>query len=218
MTWMRVILAIFWILLEGQAGLFILPPYLCYSGSLIQVLTLFSTYPHGPSHPSGGFKFCTVTFDISNSLKITRYQAKASAVVQELKSNWTCVVVAMTNHTNNNNGDLFIGYKGKKKAYVLACVLEILLLPWQSVIDGAEESYLWLFACSALINKPIAFGCLQQAVINHCMTATIGFNAVCFQPSFATHLLLAFMELVIIKCLSIRVAFPKMVGQSYKLG
>ncbi|KAG1863661.1 hypothetical protein F4604DRAFT_1929061 [Suillus subluteus] len=174
-----------------------------------------------PYFPAGGFEFRTVTFDIGNSSKIAKYQAKASTVVQELKSNWTRVVVAMTNHTDNDDGDLFIGYEGKKKTYVSArahTVLEILLSPWQSVIDGAEESYLWLFACGALINKPIAFGCLQQAVINHHMTATIGFNAVRFQPSFATHLLLAFMELVIIKRLPIRVAFPEMVGQSYKLG
>lgn len=50
------------------------------------------------------------------------------------------------------------------------------------------------------------------------MTATVGFNAARFQPNFATHLLLAFAELVIIERLPILTAFPEMLGQSYKLG
>jgi hypothetical protein len=53
---------------------------------------------------------------------------------------------------------------------------------------------------------------------SHRMTATIGFNAVRFQPSFATHLLLAFAELVVIERLPIRDVFPEMLGLSYKLG
>lgn len=54
--------------------------------------------------------------------------------------------------------------------------------------------------------------------ISHCMTATIGFNAVCFQLSFTMHLLLAFVELVVIEYLAIDLVFPNMLGQSYKLG
>jgi len=46
-------------------------------------------------------------------------------------------------------------------------VLDILLSPWHCLIDGAEESYLWLFSCSMLINNPTSFACLQQAVIKY---------------------------------------------------
>lgn len=44
------------------------------------------------------------------------------------------------------------------------------------------------------------------------MIATIGFNAIHFQLSFVTHLLLAFMELVIIECLLIYTIFPDVLG------
>ncbi|KAG1729309.1 uncharacterized protein EDB91DRAFT_1085757 [Suillus paluster] len=86
-----------------------------------------------PYFPASGFKFCTAVFNISNSSKITRYQSKASAVIQELMSNWTRVVIAITNHTDNDGGDLFVGYEGKKKVYILArvySVLKIHLSPW----------------------------------------------------------------------------------------
>ncbi|KAG2117528.1 hypothetical protein BD769DRAFT_1390856 [Suillus cothurnatus] len=174
-----------------------------------------------PYFPTGGFEVCTIAFDIGNALKVESYQSKASAIVQALKSSWMRIVIAITNHTDNDRGDPFVGYEGKKKVYVSAhihSVLDILLSPWHRLIDGAEESYLWLFSCGALINNPTSFACLQQAVINHHMTATIAFNAVRFQPSFATHLLLAFAELVLIERLSIQLVFPDMVGQSYKLG
>ncbi|KAG2748515.1 hypothetical protein P692DRAFT_20734836, partial [Suillus brevipes Sb2] len=95
---------------------------------------------------------------------------------------------------------------------------DILLTPWHPLIHGVAESYLWLFSCSTLINNPTFFVCLQQAVIEQRMTATIGFNAVHFQPSFTTHLLLAFAELIIIEHFPILTAFPEMLGQSYKLG
>ncbi|KAG1732857.1 uncharacterized protein EDB91DRAFT_1251594 [Suillus paluster] len=175
-----------------------------------------------PYFPSGGLEFQAVTFDIGNDTKIAKYQSDAARTVQSLlKSTWTRVVIAITNHTDNDEGDPFVGYETKKKSYVSArvhTVLDILLSPWDPLIRGAAESYLWLLSCGALINKPTSFACLQAAVINHRMTATIGFNAVRFQPTFATHLLLAFAELVLIGCFAIQVAFPDMLGQSYKLG
>ncbi|KAG1852691.1 hypothetical protein F4604DRAFT_1933565 [Suillus subluteus] len=172
--------------------------------------------------PSGGLEFHSVSFNISTESKINQYQLEASAIVKSLmSSNWARIVVAITNHTDNEHGDPFVGYKGKKKSYVSAhvhSVFDVLLSPWHPLIHGAPESYLWLFSCGALINNLTSFACLQQVVIDHRMMATIGFNAVRFQPSFATHLLLAFAELVIIEHLPIDTAFPDMLGQSYKLG
>ncbi|KAG1784400.1 uncharacterized protein HD556DRAFT_1315116 [Suillus plorans] len=175
-----------------------------------------------PYFPSRGFEFWSIAFDISNASKIDKYRLQATAIVQLLmSSNWARVIVAITNHTDNENGDPFIGYKGNKKLYISArvhSVLDVLLSPWHPLIHGAAESYLWLFSCGTLINNVTSFSGLQQAVIDHRITATIGFNAVRFQPSFATHLLLAFAELVIIECLPIHIVFPDMLGQSYKLG
>jgi len=50
------------------------------------------------------------------------------------------------------------------------------------------------------------------------ITASIAFTAVRFQPSFASHLLLAFVEQVLIERFSISDVFHHMLGQSYKLG
>ncbi|KAG1808383.1 uncharacterized protein BJ212DRAFT_1485013 [Suillus subaureus] len=175
-----------------------------------------------PYFPSGGLEFHTIAFDIGNDTKIMKYQLDAACTIQSLlKSTWTHVVIAITNHMDNDEGDLFMGYETKKKTYVSVCVhtvLDILLSPWDPLIHGAAESYLWLLSYGALINKPTSFACLQAAVINHHMTATIGFNTIRFQPTFTTHLLLAFAELILIERFAIQVAFPDMLGQSYKLG
>jgi hypothetical protein len=46
----------------------------------------------------------------------------------------------------------------------------------------------------------------------------VAFNAPRLHPSFTSHLLLAFTEHVLIERFPIRMAFPHMLGQSYKLG
>ena len=53
---------------------------------------------------------------------------------------------------------------------------------------------------------------------SHKFTSCVAFNALRFQPSFASHLLLAFADIVLIECFPIEQAFPHMLGQSYKLG
>lgn len=139
-----------------------------------------------PYFPSGGFEFRSIAFDIGNASKIDEYRLQATAIIQSLmSSNWARVVVAITNHTDNEHGDPFIGYEGNKKSYVSARVhsvsgifltnivfahltpkvLDVLLSPWHPLIHGAVESYLWLFSCGALINNVTSFSGLQQAVI-----------------------------------------------------
>ncbi|KAG1849446.1 hypothetical protein DFJ58DRAFT_842653 [Suillus subalutaceus] len=94
-----------------------------------------------------------------------------------------------------------------------ALFLTIILGPWQVLIDGVLESFLWLFSCGALVNNAESFSNLHIW-----LPTAIAFNAVRFQPSFSAHLLLSFCELVLIQRLSIQQAFPDMLGQSYKLG
>lgn len=76
-----------------------------------------------PYFPSGGLEFHTIFFNIGNDSKVERYKSKAGEAIQELlKLPWTRVVVAITNHTDNDTGDPFMGYEAKKKAYVSAQV------------------------------------------------------------------------------------------------
>ncbi|KAG1728926.1 hypothetical protein EDB19DRAFT_1832613 [Suillus lakei] len=127
-----------------------------------------------PYFPNGGIIFCEVTFDVSSDLKII--------------------------------SDPFVGYKGKKKIYIATPVntsktkfLDIVLGPFKDLINLAVESYLWLFCCSAIVNNSENFTNLKTSVLQHQLSATVAFNAVHFQPSFTMHLLLAFIECVIIK-------------------
>jgi hypothetical protein len=76
-----------------------------------------------PYFPNGGFDFRTVSFNIGNDSRIAKYEEQASAIVRTLlDSNYARVVVAITNHTDNDHGDPFIGYQGRTKTYVSARV------------------------------------------------------------------------------------------------
>ncbi|KAG2068305.1 hypothetical protein BDR04DRAFT_1119898 [Suillus decipiens] len=213
--WTCILLTLLWFLPQGKTHFSLAPPHLQYPGGLTPLSAFLAPIfmlhlvlvDHNttsgcfelasdffwPYFPSGGFEFCTVVFDISNDLKIEKYQSKH-------------VIVAITNHTDNDHGDLFVRYEGKKQ-YVSAhvhSVLNVLLLPWHPLIHKCTHQQ-----CNII--SMLAKG-------SHRMMATISFNAICFQLGFAMHLLLAFAELVIIEQLPIHVVFPDMLGQSYKLG
>jgi hypothetical protein len=43
--------------------------------------------------------------------------------------------------------------------------LDIILAPWETLLDGAGESYLWFFCCGSLVNNSVSFAALQRAVV-----------------------------------------------------
>ncbi|KAG1805170.1 uncharacterized protein BJ212DRAFT_1304134 [Suillus subaureus] len=110
-----------------------------------------------------------------------------------------------------------VSSKSKSDQYQVK-FLGIILMPWQPLIRAAKDSYLWFLSCGALVNNEESFLSLQMAVLHHHITATICFNAIHFQPTFAAPLLLSFAELVLTECLPIHEVFLDMLMQSYKLG
>ena len=55
-------------------------------------------------------------------------------------------------------------------------------------------------------------------LFSHKLSATFAFNAIRFQPSFASNLLLAFTDQVLVERRAFRLAVENMLGQSCKLG
>ncbi|KAG2121487.1 hypothetical protein DEU56DRAFT_760665 [Suillus clintonianus] len=174
-----------------------------------------------PYFPRGGLQYQEVTFDIATQSKLATYEQDVGKLLNDLlpQPRWTRVVIAITNHSDSDSGDLFAGYRGKN--YISATVqnfLDVLFKPWKALLDRAQESYLWLFCCGALVNKPKSSAALRTWVDRNPITAAIAFTAVRFQPGFTCHLLLAFAELVLIERWEIGIAFPHMLGQSNRLG
>ncbi|KAG1840441.1 hypothetical protein F4604DRAFT_1690778 [Suillus subluteus] len=173
-----------------------------------------------PYFPNASMEYHKVTFDVGTVSKVNKYRESMDALVGKLSNTpWKRIVFGISNHTDNESGDPFVGYD--RKSYAATPVnnfLDIILGPWRVLIDQTPKSFLWLFSCGALVNNPQSFSKLRVSVAHHGVSAAIAFNAVRFQPSFSAHLLLAFCELVLIQRLSIQQAFPDMLGQSYKLG
>ncbi|KAG1866802.1 hypothetical protein F4604DRAFT_1927770 [Suillus subluteus] len=166
-----------------------------------------------PYFTNGGIEYFEITYDI-----ISVAGAYCQAVRQTLKALknsflWERVVVAISTHTDNDEGDPFAGYSSDDglKQYGATATDD-------SLLDHADESYLWLFCCGSIVNNSNSFAGLQRTVVHHNLSATIAFTARRFQPSFASHLLLAFTQQVLVEHCPIRLAFGDMLAQSYKLG
>ncbi|KAG1743584.1 uncharacterized protein EDB91DRAFT_1247087 [Suillus paluster] len=176
-----------------------------------------------PYFPHGGIAFHELVFDVGSRAKSRQYQLEVGELVQGLASqcHWPHIVFVISNHTDDDLGDPFLGYESKKTTYVAGRVdsfLDIILTLWQPLIKCAKQSYLWLLSCGTLINNTESFSYLQTTVLHHHITATICFNAIHFQPTFMAPLLLAFAEQVLIESLPICEVFPDMLMQSNKLG
>ncbi|KAG1860087.1 hypothetical protein F4604DRAFT_1930414 [Suillus subluteus] len=174
-----------------------------------------------PYFPHGGISYQDLMFDIATEEKVTAYQQKVDKLVWDLQKQrqWSRVVIGITNHMDNVTRDPFAGYNGEK--YITGAVdefLAILLKPWQVLIDCTNKSYLWFFACGALVNNANSFVTLQKSLQLHHVSESITFTAVHFRPGFTSHLLFAFMEQVLIKHFPIHNTFPHMLSQSNKLG
>ncbi|KAG1797833.1 uncharacterized protein HD556DRAFT_1306422 [Suillus plorans] len=175
-----------------------------------------------PYFTSGGIEYREITFNIVSDA--SSYRKTVHQIIKDLKNSfaWECVVVGISTHTDNDSGNPFAGYSlDGEKHYAGASTEEFLdgiLSPWQSLLDHADETYLWLLCCGAIVNNSDSFVGLQHAVVHHKLSATVAFNAAHFQPSFASHLLLAFTEQVLVEHCPIGLAFGDMLAQAYKLG
>ncbi|KAG1868952.1 hypothetical protein DFJ58DRAFT_723359 [Suillus subalutaceus] len=70
--------------------------------------------------------------------KAANYQEQVKTLVDNLRKQrtWSQVMMAITNHTDNDTGDPFAGYVNGK--YISALVdnfLEIILDPWKPLIN-----------------------------------------------------------------------------------
>lgn len=219
------------------------------SGSCFKLVSDFLQ----PYFPNSGFDFCTILFNIINNLRIEKYKEQASAIIRMLlDSDYVCVIVAITNHTDNDYGDPFIGYQGRTKTCFCACSCSkwilwlmycLLTIPYRFLRFSCHLDTSWFtgqenYTCGSFhvvclsTTWPclLAAGCHKVSLLlslvsqrltlltSHRITATISFNAVQFQPSFAMYLLLAFAELIVIEWLPIYDVFPQMLDLFYKLG
>ncbi|KAG1857787.1 hypothetical protein F4604DRAFT_1931277 [Suillus subluteus] len=177
-----------------------------------------------PYYTGDSIKYLDVYYDIGSDAKAAPYRSKVRNIIKGLKNSfvWERVVIGISTHTDEDFGNPFIGYEdGDTNNYLSTSVddfLEIILQPWQTIIDHAQESYLWMLCCGSLVNNSDSFHGLQEAVVRHKLTGTITFNAPRFQPSFTSHLLISFTERVLIGRCPLCLAFKDMLAQSCDLG
>ncbi|KAG1887756.1 hypothetical protein F4604DRAFT_1674924 [Suillus subluteus] len=136
-----------------------------------------------PYFPDGGIVFREVIFDVGSDSKIVKFHSMVNKLVLKLLAfpgGWKRIIFGVSDHTDNDSGDPFVGYKGKKKTYIATPVntfLDIVLGPFKDLINLAVESYLWLFCCGAIVNNSESFENLKTSVLQHQLSASVAFNA-----------------------------------------
>ncbi|KAG1882279.1 hypothetical protein F4604DRAFT_1678671 [Suillus subluteus] len=170
-----------------------------------------------PYYTGDHIHYLNVYYDIGTDAKLPAYRSNIQKIMKGLKKSfvWERVVIASLLTLMRILETLFLGAISALRSNDF---LEIILQPWQTLIDAAQESYLWMFCCGHLVTNLDSFHGLQEAVVRHKLTGTIAFNAPRFQPSFASHLLIAFTERVLIGRCPLRLAFKDMLAQACDLG
>ncbi|KAG1838475.1 hypothetical protein C8R48DRAFT_782389 [Suillus tomentosus] len=123
-----------------------------------------------PYYSGDGIKYIEVYYNIGTDVKLAPYRTHIRQIIKGLKNSftWERVVIGLSTHTDEDFGDPFAGYGDDSKGYVSTPVndfLDIILQPWQSIIDHAQESYLWMLCCGSLVNNLDSFHGLQEAVV-----------------------------------------------------
>ncbi|KAG2066239.1 hypothetical protein BDR04DRAFT_1121332 [Suillus decipiens] len=137
-----------------------------------------------PYYTGHGIKYLDVYYDIGSNAKATPYCSEVQKIIKGLKNLfiWECVVISISTHTDEDFSNSFIRYEdGDTNNYLSASVddwrllqfLEVILQPWQSIINHAQESYLWMLCCGSLVNNSDSFHALQKAVVQEVFFAFI---------------------------------------------
>ncbi|KAG2048691.1 hypothetical protein BDR06DRAFT_1024266 [Suillus hirtellus] len=161
-----------------------------------------------PYFTSGGIEYHEIAYNIVSDA--SGYCKTVRQIIKDLKNSfaWEHVVV----------GDSVAGYSLDGEKHYAGTptedFLEGILSPWQSLLDHADKTYLWLLCCGTMVNNSDSFAGLQRS---SSLSATVAFNTAHFQPSFASHLLLAFTEQVLVEHCPIGLACGDMLAQAYKL-
>ncbi|KAG1797360.1 uncharacterized protein HD556DRAFT_1440919 [Suillus plorans] len=173
-----------------------------------------------PYFPNGGLRLVEVVFDLGTARKVDTYSWKCEAPVKEIMEgrNYQRVCIAITDHTNDDNGDPFLGYdKETNGSYVATTVpdfMDTLLDLWREVFQRANNTTLFFFSCGALVNHPESFGGLSQCAGKHKLTSIVAFTAKHFHLSMTYHFMTTFAQLVLIEGFTLREAFPSILDQS----
>ncbi|KAG1726651.1 uncharacterized protein EDB91DRAFT_1086734 [Suillus paluster] len=124
-----------------------------------------------PYYTGDRIQYLNVYYDIGTDAKLPAYHSNIQKIMKGLKKSfvWERVVIGVSTHTDEDFGDPFTGYEDDaSEGYISTPVndfLEIILQPWQTLIDAAQESYLWMFCCGHLVTNLDSFHGLQEAVV-----------------------------------------------------
>ncbi|KAI6017078.1 hypothetical protein EDC04DRAFT_2608179 [Pisolithus marmoratus] len=109
--------------------------------------------------PEGDYNFSQLPFNLGTPESMEAYEKEASHLANTLCA-YSKVVLFLTTHSDEDRGDLFIGYiNNKPVASKTLEFLQLLLSPLSKVVDGADIIF---YVCGSVVTNPQSFNGVKE--------------------------------------------------------
>ncbi|KAI6017496.1 hypothetical protein EDC04DRAFT_2608042 [Pisolithus marmoratus] len=109
--------------------------------------------------PEGDYNFSQLPFNLGTPESMEAYEKEASHLANTLGA-YSKVVLFLTTHSDEDRGDLFIGYiNNKPVASKTLEFLQLLLSPLSKVVDGADIIF---YVCGSMVTNPQSFNGVKE--------------------------------------------------------
>ncbi|KAF9239172.1 hypothetical protein BU15DRAFT_74861 [Melanogaster broomeanus] len=167
--------------------------------------------------PSGdGLTVIDVEFELGTAVKRKAYlQVASKTALQVQEANARNVLFTISNHTDQDTGDLFLGeLRRRNVAATVTEFMHCLLAPFALQTRGAM---LYMLACGSIVSKTESWEALCD-MVSYGFSAAIAFDALRLQPLVTWPFLVHLTEAVFIEGHAIDDAVPHALAQSTRLG
>lgn len=134
-----------------------------HGGPLIMLENFLQPYFTSP----GQLVIKTLKFNLTTNASIKAYNHQALAIATELDtvtSTDSNILFTLLCHSDEDRGDLTIGYsrrRGMEVASSIESVLELLFMPFERLVPG---SLFFMFACGSVISNAASFDQFRKSI------------------------------------------------------
>ncbi|KAI6023249.1 hypothetical protein PISMIDRAFT_114950 [Pisolithus microcarpus 441] len=149
-----------------------------------------------PYFPKGDYNFSQLPFNLATPKPMEAYEKEASHLANTLCA-YSRVVLFLTTHSDEDRGDLFVGYINNKPVASKALqFLQLLLDPLSKVVDRADIVF---YVCGSVVTNPQSFDGVKEVAQQFTPRSMLLFDAQHLQLAFTVPYLQSLLDNTIIQ-------------------
>ncbi|KIM53579.1 hypothetical protein SCLCIDRAFT_1157437 [Scleroderma citrinum Foug A] len=126
--------------------------------------------------PNGSLDVVDIPFKFGTAEATTEYALRAQRLMQELKTEYDRIILILTDHSDEDTRDLFIGpdESGIVTSAPVDNFFHELLTPFQEVVHG---STMYIAACGSIVNNEESFNRMHSTIAEFHISNALAFDA-----------------------------------------